>query len=128
MYDWVLSKRPTDLVGLIKVHGPVIIVTLNPQVELVERCISFWKDVYLTDLSEEVLLSRNRKKVHETSTVHLNPTAARECRSNKTVRWPRPPLTLAIHFHFARPNASESRADRAKQKGGGAAVGDPARR
>jgi hypothetical protein len=62
MYDWVLSKRPTDLVGLIKVHGPVIIVTLNPQVELVERCISFRKDVYLTDLSEEVLLSRNRKK------------------------------------------------------------------
>jgi hypothetical protein len=78
-------------------------------------------------LSEGVLLSRNRKKVHETSTVHLNLTTARECRSNKTVRWPRPPLTLAIHFHFARPNVSESRADRAKQNGGGAAVGDPAR-
>jgi hypothetical protein len=50
------------------------------------------------------------------STVHLNPTAARECRSNKTVHWPCPPLTLAIHFHFTRPNASESKA---KQNGGG---------
>jgi hypothetical protein len=30
-----------ELVGVIKVHGPVIIVTLNPQIELVERCISF---------------------------------------------------------------------------------------
>jgi hypothetical protein len=66
--------------------------------------------------------------VHETSTVHLNRTATCSYRWIKTLCWLRPPLTLAIHFHFARLNASESRVDRAKQNGGDGASGDPTHR